>query len=133
LSRRWILAAGAAAALTIGVSAGLAGSAERGGRHGLGELFLGPQMARAEIVVVRGGVVHDLRLDQGRVAAVRTTSIDLSERDGTKQTIPVSSSTKVIISGVPGTLSQLSAGMIAFAIRDADQPAERVVARPPKR
>ncbi len=133
MSRRWILAAGGAVALTIGVSAGLAGSTERGGKRGLTDLFLGPQMARAEIVVVRGGVVHDFRLDQGRVAAVRATSIDLTERDGTKQTIPISSSTKVIISGVPGTLSELSIGMVALAIREGDQPAERVRAHPPNR
>jgi hypothetical protein len=130
LSRRWTLAAAAAAALTVGVSAGLGGAGGRVHRS-LGDLYLGPQMARAEIVLVQKGVVHDFRLDQGRVTAVRNASIELAERDGTKQVIPLSPSTKFIVSGAPATLAALSTGMVAVTIRDGDQPAQRVRAHPP--
>jgi hypothetical protein len=131
LSRRWTLAAAAAAALTVGVSTGLGGASGARAHRSLGDLYLGPQMARAEIVVVQKGVVHDFRLDQGRVTAVGTASIDLLERDGMKQVIPLSPSTKFIVSGAPATLGELSAGMVALTIRDGDQPAERVRAHPP--
>ena len=130
MSGRWTLVAAAAAALTVGVSAGLGGAGARVHRS-LGDLYLGPQMARAEIVLVQKGVVHDFRLDQGRVTAVRDTSIELAERDGTKQVIPLSPSTKFMVSGAPATLAALSTGMVAVTIRDGDQPAQRVRAHPP--
>jgi hypothetical protein len=130
LSRRWTLAAAAAAALTIGVSTGLGGASGTGAHRSLGDLYLGAQMARAEIVVVRKGVVHDIRLDQGRVIAVNSTSIELAERDGMRQVVPLSPSTKFVVSGAPATLSDLSTGMVALTVRDGDQPAQRVRAHP---
>src|SRR5437868_9566840 len=116
MSRRWVVAAAVAAALTLGASTGLGGSTELKARQSIGDLYLGPQMARAEIVLVQKGVVHDFRLDQGRVTAVRAGSIELAEKDGTRQVVPVSPSTKFIVSGAPATLAELSAGMLALTI-----------------
>ena len=39
---------------------------------------------------MRSGIVHDYRIDQGKVVSVRNGSIELLERDGTRQLIPVS-------------------------------------------
>ena len=49
--------------------------------------------------MVRGGVVHDYRIDQGKVVIVRGGSIELLERDGTRQLIPVSPTAQVIVNG----------------------------------
>ena len=40
-------------------------------------------MARAEIVMVSGGALHDYRIDQGKVTASRNGTVQLLERDGT--------------------------------------------------
>ena len=65
----------------------------------LGELFFNKNMARAEVVIVRGGIVHDYRIDQGKVVGVRGGSIELLEQDGTRQLIPVSPTAQVIVNG----------------------------------
>ena len=126
-------AAAFAAVLTVGASTGLGGSTELKPRRSLGDLYLGPQMARAEIVLVRKGVVHDFRLDQGRVVAVGPGVLELAERDGTRQEIPLSPSTTFIVAGARATLADVATGMVALTVRDGDQPAQRVRAHLPGR
>jgi hypothetical protein len=121
-----VLAAAFAVVLTVGASTGLGGSTELKSCRSLGDLYLGPQMARAEIVLVRKGVVHDFRLDQGRVVAVRPGVLELAERDGTRQAIPLSPSTTFIVAGARATLADVATGMVALTVRDGDQPAQRV-------
>ena len=55
--KRWAIAGAAAAALVVGAT-GLAASSPTSDSP-LGPFFLGPKMARAEVVMVYGGSVHD--------------------------------------------------------------------------
>src|SRR5438105_1271166 len=105
MKRRWFIAAVAAAAFVGGGAgvlsqSGLAGAGSGGGSVGgdpknLGSYFMGPNMARAEVVLKLGNQVHDYRIDQGRVVAVRPGALDLVERDGTKQSVPMAVGTRV--------------------------------------
>src|SRR5690242_15289059 len=51
--------------------------------------FFGARMARAEAIVVIGGVAHDFRVDRGRVTSKTPSSLTLRERDGSSQTISI--------------------------------------------
>jgi hypothetical protein len=134
VSKPWTLAAAAVAALVVGVTGFAASSAPPQEARALGELFFNRSMARAEVVVVRGGVVHDYRIDQGKVMGVRGGSIDLLERDGTRQLIPVSPAAQVIVNGRFATLAAIPLRLNAITIRDGDQPATSVrVTGPPKK
>src|SRR5919201_6301609 len=99
MRRRWIVLGVAAAVLAVGVAAGLAASSAPPLGGGLASDLLGPRMARAEVVVVRGGVVHDYRVDQGRLALNRLTELLVRERDGTLQTVPVAAGAAVTLNG----------------------------------
>ncbi len=126
VSKPWTLAAAALAALVVGVTGFAASSAPPHEARALGELFFNKNMARAEVVIVRGGVVHDYRIDQGKVVGVRGGSIELLERDGTRQLIPVSPTAQVIVNGRFTTLAGIPLRMNAITIRDGDQPATSV-------
>ena len=112
---------GAAAAAKIGPSPG----------KGLGEFFFGPKLARAEVVIVENGVVHDYRIDRGRIRFVGRGMIELKELDGSVEKIPVSPTAEILVQG--GRTGQLERGMIATTIRDGNAPADRVFAAPPPR
>ncbi len=62
--KRWAIAGAAAAALVAGAT-GLAAS-RANNPNALGPFFLGPKMARAEVIMVYGGTVHDWRLARQR-------------------------------------------------------------------
>jgi hypothetical protein len=97
----------------------------------LGKFFFGGQrLSRAELILTMGGVVHDFRVDQGRVRAVATDSLKIKERaDGTIVTIPVSPTAVIRVNGRPATLAQIRPGYFALTIRDGvDQPADAVKA-----
>ena len=126
VSKPWTLAAAAVAALVVGVTGFAASSAPPQEARALGELFFNKSMARAEVVAVRGGVVHDYRIDQGKVVAVRSDSIQLLERDGTRQLIPVSPTAQVIVNGRFATLAGIPLRLNAITIRDGDSPATSV-------
>jgi hypothetical protein len=135
VSKRWTLAAAAAAALVVGAT-GLASSLappQQQARE-LGAAFFNKNMARAEVVMVKGGTVHDYRLDQGRVLSIKGTNIELLERDGTRQVIPVSPTAQVTINGRFATLLTIPNRANAITIRDGEQPATivRVTGSPRK-
>ncbi len=92
----------------------------------LGETFLGPQMARAEVVMVVGNVAHDYRIDQGRVVASSATSLVLLERDGTRQTVPIGPGTQVYGRPAVAAARAVPVRTAALAIRDGDGPAQVV-------
>ena len=124
--RRWLVGIGALAALlTLNAALWLAqgGLALPGS---LAQYFFGPHLVRAEVILKDGGVLHDFRLDRGRVRAVTSSSLTLFERDGTLQTIPVATNATVRLDGAPSSLSALSRGMRALTIRDGDAPAQSV-------
>lgn len=124
---RRIVLAGAAALSLVAVATGLAASqAPPRDARALGELFFGPSMARAEVVLVVRGEVRDYRIDQGRIMAVRPEGLDLLERDGTRLLVPVAPTAQVVVNGRPASLLDLARGMSVITIRDGDHPAETV-------
>ena len=130
MKKRWLIGAAAGAVLAIGVAASLAASsAVPPPDRELGSYLFGPKMARAEVVLVVGGTVHDLRVDQGRLRASGPAGLEIVERDGTMQTVPVSPRTRVTLNGVPSSLPALRRGLSVLAVRDGDAPASIVRAR----
>ncbi len=130
MKRRWVIVAVLAAGLAVGATGFAASSGPFASgppdRGSLGEYFLGRNMARAEVVMVFRGEVHDFRIDQGRVTAVRGGSLELLERDGTRQTVPVSPAARVAVNGQPATLASIAPSMFAVTVRDGSNPADLV-------
>lgn len=126
ISRPWTIAAAAVAALVVGVTGFAAASAPPSEARALGELFFSKNMARAEVVMVQRGVVHDYRIDQGKVVGIRPGSIELLERDGTRQTIPVSPTAQILVNGRFATLASVPLRMNAITVRDGDLAAHTV-------
>ncbi len=119
--KRWAIAGAAAAALVAGAT-GLAAS-RANNPNALGPFFLGPKMARAEVIMVYGGTVHDWRLDQGRVVGVLPNAIKLAERDGTRTVIPVSQLASVTLNNKLAAMTDIARGMTALTARDGNAPA----------
>jgi hypothetical protein len=71
--------------------------------------------------------VHDYRIDEGRIVAVRPAAVTLLERDGTRQAIPVSSSTLVTLGGFQVDQSAVVKGLAAITIREGDGAAEQIM------
>jgi hypothetical protein len=96
--------------------------------------LLGPKMIRSEIALKSAdGSLHDFRIDRGRLLKrYAAGSLVLAERDGTKATIKVASSARVILNRKFANLRQLRAGMQAAVPRDGDLPADVVYASSPK-
>ena len=91
--------------------------------------LLGPRMMRAEIPLVSvDAVMHDFRLDQGRLRQLTPTSLVVHEADGTNVPIGVSASVRVKLNGQAASYTQLKRGMIAMVIRDGDKPADQIFA-----
>jgi len=92
----------------------------------IGKAFFGATLVRAEILTCSAKTLRDYRIDEGRIVSVRPTSIVLSERDGTRQTIGVGSSTLVTQGGVQSDLSAVTPGLAAVTIREGDGPAQEI-------
>ncbi len=124
--RPLVLAAAVLLAL-VGGATGLASSqAPPKDARALGEVFFGPNMARAEVVMVGRSGVRVFRIDQGRLLAVRPEGLELLERDGSRYLIPVAPAAQVVVNGRSGGTADLVRGMNVITIRDGDQPAEVV-------
>ena len=126
VSTPWTLAAAAVAALVVGVTSLASSTAPPGEARALGELFFSKNMARAEVVTVNRGAVHDYRIDQGKVVSVRPGTIELLERDGTRQVIPVAPAAQIMVNGRLSALVSVPLRVSAITIRDGDAPAEVV-------
>ena len=92
----------------------------------LAQTYFTGAFTRAEVVTIAGRYVHDWRVDEGRVVAVRPNAIDLLERDGTRQTIAIGAQT--VVSGVgrifaPGAIAR---GTRVVTLRDGNGPAQQV-------
>src|SRR5262249_40135756 len=92
-----LVAAGAVAALALFASSAL--QAARGAppavARDLAQLYFANTLTRAEVLSYVGRVPHDYRIDEGKVIAVRQGAVDLLERDGTRQSIPIGSNTLI--------------------------------------
>ena len=125
-SKPWTIAAAAVAALVVGATSLASSIAPPNEARALGELFFNKNMARAEVVMVNRGAVHDYRIDQGKLLSVRSGTIELLERDGARQLIPVAPGAQVLLNGRLTTLASVSSRMNVITIRDGDQPAQAV-------
>jgi hypothetical protein len=112
-------AAAVVAALAL-VQSGAAGPGS------LGAYFFGPKLVRAEVVLSERGVLHDYRVDRGRIRATSPGSITLLERDGTLVVVPVAAGADVRLRGRSVPLQRLRRGQVATTIRDGDAPATTV-------
>lgn len=88
--------------------------------------FFGAKMIRAEVIVQDGGVLHDYRLDRGRIRSVSAGSLTLRERDGTLVVVPVAADAEIRLNGRSVRLSALRRGMNALTVRDGGAPASTV-------
>jgi hypothetical protein len=85
-----VLVATLGVAALVGSATGLAGpTAPPTAARDLALTYFSTGLTRAEVVTVAGRSEHDYRIDEGRLVAVRAGSIDLLERDGTRQTIAI--------------------------------------------
>ena len=94
----------------------------------LSSYLLGPKMVKAEIVLKDGAVLHDYRLDQGKIRAVGPSSLTLWERTNELVTIPVSPTARVTLGGKTVSLATLRRGMRATTMREGSAPAISVQA-----
>ena len=85
--------------------------------------FMGPRMARAEAIVVIGGVSHDFRVDRGRVLSKTASSLTLRERDGSTQTIAIAPAAQITLGGRLVALRAIKRGFTATTVRDGDAAA----------
>lgn len=127
---RWMVLGGV---LTLVVVAGGAfGAMQLGSARPLGDFFFGPHLARAEIVLVQKGVVHDYRVDRGKVKSIRGGNLELRELDGTVQVVPVAGSAQITVNGQIASLSFITRGMTVTTIRNGEAPAQQVQASSPR-
>ena len=95
LARMLLVTTVAVAALAV-AAAGLAGpSAPPAAARDLALTYFSTGLTRAEVVTVGPRAEHDYHIDEGKIVAIRAGSIDLLERDGTRQTIAVSARGRV--------------------------------------
>ena len=76
--------------------------------------------------MVKGGTVHDFRIDQGKVMSLRPGAVELLERDGTREVIAVAATAQVFLNGRLTQLGLVPLRTNAITIRDGDQPATTV-------
>ena len=122
---RWVIGIAAlAAAFVAGAAAGP--QAETTARA-LGDVFFGPRLARAEVVLVQDGAIQDYRIDRGRVKSVSRAALELRELDGSIHVVPLAPATVVELRGQTVPASAIRRGMTVMTIRLQNQPAQRVV------
>ena len=94
---------------------------------GLYATLLGTKLIRGEIAV-KDSVLHDYRLDRGRITQVGVTTLTIHEADGTDATVSVSPTARVKVNGQNAIFVQLRRGMTAVTIHDGDKPADQIYA-----
>jgi hypothetical protein len=122
--RRFLTPAASAAAIAA-LALAQGGAASLGS---LGNFFFGPKLVRAEVITSEGGVIHDYRVDHGRIRAVTPSSLTLFEKDGTTVAVPVASTANVTLGGATVPLTRLKRGFMATTVRDGSASASIVVA-----
>jgi hypothetical protein len=90
-------------------------------------LMFGNRLVRAEIAL-QDSVLHDYRVDHGRIKQVGVFTVLLGEPDGTEVTIDISPAARIRVNGKGANFVQLRKGMMATALRDGDKPADQVFA-----
>jgi hypothetical protein len=93
----------------------------------LGRTLFGGTLVRAEVLNYQAKTLHDYRIDEGRIVAVKPASITLAERDGSRQAIPIGASTLVTVGGLAVDQSAVVKGLTALTVREGDGPAEQIM------
>ncbi|HWB69373.1 MAG TPA: hypothetical protein VG518_05300 [Solirubrobacterales bacterium] len=138
---RAIAMIGVASALVVGGVAAAQGGSEGGsqkgpaaGGHPDGPPPLGPPMkglTYAEFHVQKNGEEQTIRLDQGKITAVDSSSITLSETDGSSVTIALDENTKIATGpGEESTVDDLSTGQLVVVCGPAGSAAKSVMVVP---
>ena len=134
-----IVMIGVASALVLGGVAAAQGDSQGGsqGSRGAGSMpgppIGGPMqgLTYAEFHVQKNGQEQVLRLDQGKIASVSSSSITLTENDGSSVTIPLNESTKVLTGpGQSATIGDLSEGETVVVSGPQGGPAKSVMVAP---
>jgi hypothetical protein len=116
---------GASAAAVAALALAQGGAASL---NSLGNFFFGPKLVRAEVITSEAGVIHDYRVDHGKIRLVSTGSLTLFEKDGTTVAIPVAPNATVTLGNVSVPLKKLRKGFQATTVRDGTAAAYMVVA-----
>lgn len=90
----------------------------------LAQTYFAAGFTRAEVVSIVGRTEHDFRIDEGRIVAVRPSSVDLLERDGTRQTIPLAAQAQSPARAFGPSV--LVRGARVVTVRDNGAPAAQV-------
>jgi hypothetical protein len=118
-----VMGASAAAVAALALAQGGAASL-----NSLGNFFFGPKLVRAEVITSEAGVIHDYRVDHGRIRLVSAGSLTLFEKDGTTVAVPVAPNATVTLGNVSVPLKKLRKGFQATTVRDGSAAAYMVVA-----
>ena len=97
----------------------------------LGTTLLGATLVRAEVLNSQAKTLHDYRIDEGRIVAVKPASVTLLERDGTRQSVAVTPASTVMLNGQLSDPSVVVKGLSALTIREGSGPAEQIWLAPP--
>ena len=87
------------AALVVGVTELAAASAPPTEARALGELFFSKNMARAEVVSSSSGVVHDYRIDQGKVVSVPKARSSCWNETARASSFPLAPTAQILLNG----------------------------------
>ena len=124
---RWMILGGV---LTlVSVAGGAFGAMQLKGGKPLGDVFFGPNLARAEVVLVQKGQVQDYRIDRGRVKSIRGSNLELRELDGTVQVVPVAVTAQITVQGLASPFASIERGMLVTTVRLGSSPAQQVLAQ----
>jgi hypothetical protein len=115
----------AAAAAIAGLTLAQGGAASLAS---LGNFFFGTKLVRAEVITSEAGVIHDYRVDRGRIRLVNAAGLTLVEKDGTVVSVPVASTASVTLGGRSVPLTRLRRGFTATTVRDGSASASTVIA-----
>lgn len=121
---RMVLVVALGVAALVGSATGLAGpTAPPAAARSLALTYFATGLTRAEIVTLGArGVEHDYRIDEGKVVAIRPGSIDLLERDGTRQTIAITGPARRL-GRATGVILR---GTRVVTVRDNGKPAAQI-------
>lgn len=100
--------------------------------RGLGDVFFGPKLVRAEVILQDGAGLQDFRIDRGRIRNVTGDSLTLLERDGTLVTVAVSPTAEILFNGRRVPLGALRRGLTATTVREGEAAAHIVQVNPRK-
>ena len=128
MNKRWTVGLAAAAALAVAAAPSWTRPENPVRPRPVPPAMFGPNMIRAEIILKAAGVVHDYRVDRGRIKAVSATSVILRARDGLLVSVPVAPDARIVMNNRRVPLGLLRREAEAFAVRDGERPADHLEA-----